>query len=117
MVELLLILIAFIVVVALVAACVVAVEVRTPRQVPWTEVEHDGRTLDMANGLVLQHDDGRTVWASRGYSIYSSFKGADFERVARPNPVDQSLAARPRNDRHPGACRAAGGRLRARPGE
>ncbi len=55
-----------------------AVEVRVPRRIRW-----DG---DRADGLVLQHDDGATVWATRGYAIYRSDTGGDFRRVARIRP-------------------------------
>ena len=41
----------------------------------------------VAPGLVLQHVDGRTVWATLGYSIYRSIDGGDFERVARVRPA------------------------------
>ena len=61
-------------------------EVRTPRRVRWHEVDHQGIAAQVAPGLVLQHDDGSSVWASLGYSIYRSDCGGDFRRVARIRP-------------------------------
>ena len=61
-------------------------ELRTPPCVRWREVEHQGMAAKMAPGLVLQHDDGSTVWASRGYAIYRSDDGGTFRRVARIRP-------------------------------
>jgi hypothetical protein len=61
-------------------------QVRTPRRIPWQEATHDGRAGRVADGLVLQHDDGTTVWGTRGYSIYRSDDGAAFRRVARIRP-------------------------------
>jgi len=61
-------------------------QVRTPRRVRWHEVEHQGMAAQVAPGLVLQHDDGSSVWASLGYSIYRSVCGGDFRRVARIRP-------------------------------
>jgi hypothetical protein len=76
-----------IVVVLLVLAGVVwIVEVRTPRRVGWDDVVHGDASGRIADGLVLQHDDGHSVWATRGYSIYRSEDGADFRRVARIRP-------------------------------
>ncbi len=63
-----------------------AVEVRLPRRVRWREGARDGFAVGIADGLVLQHDDGSTVWASRGYAIYRSDDGGDFHRVARVRP-------------------------------
>lgn len=62
------------------------VEVRTPRRIPWRDTSHDGVPAALADGLVLQHDDGSSVWASRGYSIYRSVDGGDFRRTARIRP-------------------------------
>lgn len=39
-----------------------------------------------ADGLVLQHDDGHTVWATRGFAVYRSRNGDAFERVLRVRP-------------------------------
>jgi hypothetical protein len=61
-------------------------EVRTPPRVQWREVDHQGMAAHVAPGLVLQHDDGSTVWASLGYSIYRSDPGGDFRRVVRIRP-------------------------------
>jgi hypothetical protein len=61
-------------------------QVRTPRTIHWKPVEHAGASGLLADGLVLQHDDGSSVWASRGYSIYRSDEGAPFRRVARVRP-------------------------------
>lgn len=63
-----------------------AVEVRTPRRVRWREGLLGGMPVQLADDLVLQHDDGSTVWATRGYSIYRSDGGDDFRRVARIRP-------------------------------
>ncbi len=37
---------------------------------------------------MLQHDDGHTVWATRGFAVYRSRDGSEFERVfsVRPRP-------------------------------
>ncbi len=77
-----LILLAFIVL----AALVLAWQVHTPRIVRWDEVEHAGVPGWIAEGLVLQHDDGRSVWATRGYSIYRSVDGDAFRKVAKIQP-------------------------------
>lgn len=74
------------VVVALLLAGLWAWQVRTPRTIRWEDVEHEGVTGRVAPGLVLQHDDGHTVWASRGYSIYRSERGGPFRRVAKVRP-------------------------------
>ncbi len=63
-----------------------AVEVRVPRRVRWHEAERNGMSVQVADDLVLQHDDGSTVWATRGYAIYRSDEGGDFRRVARVRP-------------------------------
>ncbi|MCW2925390.1 MAG: hypothetical protein JWM98_2794 [Thermoleophilia bacterium] len=75
-----------VVVLAALALLVWAVELRTPRTVRWRDVDHEGVPARVAEGLVLQHDDGDTVWASRGYSIYRSEGGGPFRRVARVRP-------------------------------
>lgn len=72
--------------IALLAVVGWLVDVRTPRRVRWRRHGHDGFDVDAAMGLVLQHDDGHDVWASRGYSIYRSRDGGDFRRVARVRP-------------------------------
>jgi hypothetical protein len=61
-------------------------QVRTPASIAWSRVEHEGIAMSRADGLVLQHDDGSAVWATRGYSIYRSVDGAEFRRVARLRP-------------------------------
>jgi hypothetical protein len=61
-------------------------EARTPRRVRWRSVEHQDMAARVAPGLVLQYDDGSTVWASRGYSIYRSDAGGEFRRVVRIRP-------------------------------
>lgn len=61
-------------------------QVYTPSKISWREGVHQGFKVKLADGLVLQHDDGETVWASRGYSIYRSDKGSDFHKVARVRP-------------------------------
>ena len=78
---------------ALLALGAWAVEVRTPRRVRWRDVTLDGAaagggsgTAQVADGLVLQHDDGTTVWATLGYAIYRSDSGGDFRRIARIRP-------------------------------
>jgi hypothetical protein len=62
-------------------------ELRTPGRVQWRAVEHEGRQLLVAPGLVLQHDDGETVWATQGYSIYRSDLGGGFRKVAKVRPA------------------------------
>lgn len=39
-----------------------------------------------ADGLVLQHDDGTTLWATRGFAVYRSRGGSAFERVLSLRP-------------------------------
>lgn len=82
-------LVAVVVLILLLLAALVAwwVELRTPPRIPWREVEHEGRQGLVAEGLVLQHDDGSTVWATQGYSIYRSDQGGGFRRVAKVRPA------------------------------
>jgi hypothetical protein len=54
--------------------------------VQWREVDHQGIAAHVAPDLVLQHDDGSSVWASLGYSIYRSDLGGGFRRIARVRP-------------------------------
>ena len=61
-------------------------QVRVPRVVPWRSTTHGGVAMQRADGLVLQHDDGRVVWATQGYAIYRSVDGSSFRRVARVRP-------------------------------
>jgi hypothetical protein len=78
---------AFILVVLLVLVVAAwAWQVRTPRSIRWEDVDHAGTVGRIAEGLVLQHDDGHVVWATRGYSIYRSEDGAAFRRVAKVRP-------------------------------
>lgn len=74
------------VLVVLLSQLVWLIEIRTPRSIVWDEVEHAGVPGRIARGLVLQHDDGTAVWATRGYSIYRSDDGAAFERVGHVRP-------------------------------
>jgi hypothetical protein len=46
----------------------------------------NGIPATFADGLVLQHDDGHTVWATRGFAIYRSQDGEAFERIFRVRP-------------------------------
>lgn len=79
---------AFVIVVAIALLGLVVwwLQVWVPRRVAWRDVVHEGIPARVADGLVLQHDDGRTVWGSRGYAIYRSIDGMDFTRVARVRP-------------------------------
>jgi len=61
-------------------------ELRTPPWVLWREVDHQGIAAHVAPHLVLQHEDGNSVWASLGYSIYRSDLGGGFRRIARIRP-------------------------------
>jgi hypothetical protein len=61
-------------------------ELRTPRKVHWRPTAIDGVPASFADGLVLQHDDGRTVWATRGFAVYRSRDGEPFERIFRVRP-------------------------------
>jgi hypothetical protein len=61
-------------------------ELRTPPRVQWRAAEHGGHQVQVADGLVLQHDDGETVWATQGYSLYRSDRGGGFRRVATVRP-------------------------------
>lgn len=63
-------------------------EVRAPRRIVWRPTTIDGIPAMVADGLVLQHDGGRTVWATRGFALYRSEDGGAFERVLslRPRP-------------------------------
>lgn len=59
-----------------------------PRKVLWRPTTIDGISAEIADDLVLQHDDGHTVWATRGFAVYRSRAGSEFERVfsVRPRP-------------------------------
>jgi hypothetical protein len=61
-------------------------QLRTPRRVRWRPTAIDGLRAAVADDLVLQHDDGHTVWASRGFTIYRSQAGGPFERAFRVRP-------------------------------
>ncbi|HEY8041535.1 MAG TPA: hypothetical protein VIF15_17130 [Polyangiaceae bacterium] len=61
-------------------------EVHTPSQVAWEPVSLPGCSALKAEGLVLQQEDGHTVWASRGWDIYRSQEGGPFQRVATLHP-------------------------------
>lgn len=61
-------------------------ELRAPRRIPWRPTTINGFAALFAEGLVLQHDDGDTVWATRGYAVYRSQGGSAFERVLGPRP-------------------------------
>jgi hypothetical protein len=74
------------------AACLAVVfvawlrEFRTPRRIVWQPTTVNGINAAFADGLVLQHDDGNTVWATRGFAVYRSQGGRSFERVFRVRP-------------------------------
>ena len=76
------------------AACSAAVfiawfrEIHAPRRISWRPTTIDGLSVLFADGLVLQHDDGHDVWATRGFAVYRSHDGEAFERVLslRPRP-------------------------------
>lgn len=77
------------------AACLIAAlagvwvrELRAPRTIPWRQTTINGLSAELAEDLVLQHDDGQTVWATRGFAIYRSREGSPFARVisVRPRP-------------------------------
>ena len=78
--------------VAIGAACLTAAlfvwfhELRTPRSVSWRQTTIDGLSAAFADDLVLQHDDGHTVWATRGFAIYRSRDGNAFERAGSVRP-------------------------------
>jgi hypothetical protein len=80
--------------VGIAAACSAAVffvwfrEIRTPRKISWQPTTIDGLSAVFADGLVLQDDDGHTVWATRGFAVYRSRDGGAFERILilRPRP-------------------------------
>jgi hypothetical protein len=61
-------------------------ELRTPRRISWQPTTIEGHSAQFADGLVLQHDDGHTVWATRGFAIYRSRGGSAFERVLSLRP-------------------------------
>jgi hypothetical protein len=61
-------------------------ELRTPRRISWQQTTINGLSAALADGLVLQHDDGHTIWATRGFSIYRSRGGSAFERVLSVRP-------------------------------
>jgi hypothetical protein len=77
--------------VTLVGASAVAVaglvwQVHTPARVRWEPAILPGCAAWKADGLVLQEEDGGTVWASQGYDVYRSQNGEAFERVASLRP-------------------------------
>ncbi len=57
-----------------------------PRRVLWRPATIDGLPVASADDLVLQHDDGHAVWATRGFAVYRSRGGDPFERVFRVRP-------------------------------
>jgi len=57
-----------------------------PARIDWRAVELPGSRAFKASGLVLQYEDGQTIWASRGYDIYRSVDQGPFERVAALRP-------------------------------
>jgi hypothetical protein len=66
-----------------VCLCIVTVlgwDLHTPAQVPWVLAQIDGQPAERADGLVLQHEIGGEVWASRGFSVYRSRDGGAFVR-------------------------------------
>ncbi|MCW2955252.1 MAG: hypothetical protein JWO69_121 [Thermoleophilia bacterium] len=69
------------------ALAVWLLEVRTPRRIRWEHGVLGDHDADVAHGLVLQHAEGDTVWATRAYSIYRSRAGADFQRVGKVRPA------------------------------
>ncbi len=54
----------------------------TPRLVRWRPTRLNGWTLDRVDGLVVQHQCGSEVWATRGYAVYRSRNEGPFVRVA-----------------------------------
>lgn len=71
-------------IVRLAAVCALfclAYDVYVPAEVRWQAVSLQVDAADRAEGLVLQHETGRDVWASHGWSIYRSRNGEAFERV------------------------------------
>lgn len=77
--------------VGIAAACLATLivwfrELRVPRRIPWRPITTNGLAAEFADGLVLQHDDGQTVWATRGFAIYRSRGGSPFERVLSVRP-------------------------------
>jgi hypothetical protein len=64
-----------------------ALEVRSPTRIEWQAVSLPGCAAFKAEGLVLQQEDGDTVWASRGWDIYRSRSAGPFERVASVRPA------------------------------
>src|SRR5579871_6821633 len=72
--------------VGLLAVAGLAVEqVATPSRVAWQPAPLPGCPGERAEGLVLQQQDGDTVWASEGYEIYRS-DGGPFVRIAGVRP-------------------------------
>jgi hypothetical protein len=73
---------------ALAGAALVALawQVHTPSRVAWEPAPLPGCAAMKAPGLVLQEEDGDTVWASQGWDIYRSREGEPFERVASVHP-------------------------------
>lgn len=61
-------------------------DVGTPQRVAWVPARWQGLDGARADGLVLQHEAAGTVWASRGWSVYRSRNGGDFERVFTLRP-------------------------------
>jgi hypothetical protein len=57
-------------------------EVWTPAEIPWQATQVAGMAGWRADDLVVQHQLGDEVWATRGYTIYRSRAGGPFIKVA-----------------------------------
>ena len=75
---------------AIAAAAAVAAgtwQVHTPSRVEWEPSPLPGCAASKAAGLVLQEEDGSTVWATQAWDVYRSTGGGPFVRVASVRPA------------------------------
>lgn len=72
--------------VAAAALAALALDVHTPAVVAFEPTLLEGVPAERAEGLVLQQEEPGEVWASRGYAIYRSRNGGDFEKVVTVLP-------------------------------
>ena len=56
-------------------------DMRTPSAVTWTPLDAEARGVERAGNLVLQEEKDGVLWASDGFSIYSSEGERGFLKV------------------------------------
>jgi len=61
-------------------------DVYTPSEISWEITSLKNHKIKKAPRLIVQHQDGETVWATIGYSIYRSQSGAAFTKIVTMRP-------------------------------